>query len=35
MKKSDHLDPTRLTLLAALATGLGIAVHEVFFAIGF
>jgi hypothetical protein len=29
------LDPTRATLLIALAVGLGIAVHEVFFLVAF
>lgn len=33
MKKFEFLDPTRGTLLIALAIGLGIAVHEVFFLI--
>lgn len=33
MKKFEFLDPMRATLLIALATGLGIAVHEVFFLI--
>ena len=33
MKKFEFLDPTRATFLIALAIGLGIAVHEVFFLI--
>jgi hypothetical protein len=33
MKKFEFLGPTRATLLIALAIGLGIAVHEVFFLI--
>jgi hypothetical protein len=33
MKRFEFLDPTRATLLIALAIGLGIAVHEVFFLI--
>jgi hypothetical protein len=33
MKKFEFLDPTRATLLVALAIGLGMAVHEAFFLI--
>jgi hypothetical protein len=33
MKKFEFLDSTRATLLIALAIGLGIAVHAVFFLI--
>jgi hypothetical protein len=35
MKKFKFLDPTRATLLVALAVGLGVAVHEVFFLVAF
>lgn len=35
MKKFEFLDPTRATLLIALAVGLGITVHAVFFLVAF
>lgn len=35
MKKFEFLDLTRATLLIALTVGMGIAVHEVFFAVAF
>jgi hypothetical protein len=35
MKKFEFLDPARVTLVIALAVGLGIAVHKVFLLIAF
>src|ERR1039457_4684752 len=35
MKTFEFLDPTRATLLIALAVGMGVAVHEMFFVVAF